>query len=351
MNYKIFGSRTGLRVSELVLGTGNFGNAWGFGSTKEEARLIFDGYLNAGGNFIDTADNYQAGQAEVILSDFISSERDNLVVASKFSMGSSSMLTTGNSRKTMMRAVEESLRRLKTDRLDMYWVHLSDGQTPIDEIVRGLDDLVRVGKILYAGFSNFPAWRIANAALLADLRAMAPIVGIQVEYNLLERSADRELLPMAESLGLGAAFWSPLAGGTLTGKYREEKIDPESRRSLGGGALVKDVRDERESQILDLLATIAEEVDARIIDVSLAWNRQRFDQSSLSTVTIIGPRNSRQLNDNLNSLGICLTNKQISQLNEASKIALGSPHEVIAASQGLLFGNGSGMVQQKHPAF
>lgn len=144
------------------------------------------------------------------------------------------MQTTGNSRKTMMHAVEESLKRLKTDRLDLYWVHLSDGQTPIEEIVRGLDDLVSAGKINYAGFSNFPAWRIANASLLADLRGWAPIVGIQVEYNLIERTAERDLLPMAEALGLGATFWSPLAGGTLTGKYRKE-VDSDSRRALAGG--------------------------------------------------------------------------------------------------------------------
>ncbi|WCT13296.1 aldo/keto reductase [Mucilaginibacter jinjuensis] len=208
---------SGLRVSTLALGTGNFGTAWPFGATKEESKQVFDRYADAGGTFIDTADGYQGGQSESFLSEFLASERDNFVLASKYSMGTREMQTTGNSRRTMMRAVEESLKRLKTDRLDLYWVHLSDEQTPIEEIVRGLDDLVSAGKINYAGFSNFPAWRIANAALLADLRGWAPIVGIQVEYNLIERTPERDLIPMAEALGLGVAFWSPLAGGDTNG--------------------------------------------------------------------------------------------------------------------------------------
>jgi aryl-alcohol dehydrogenase-like predicted oxidoreductase len=349
MKYQIFGQKSGLRVSNLALGTGNFGTAWPFGSTKEESKQVFDRYAGAGGNFIDTADGYQAGQSESFLGEFLASERDNFVLASKYSMGTRDMQTTGNSRKTMMRAVEESLKRLKTDRLDLYWVHLSDGQTPVEEIVRGLDDLVTAGKINYAGFSNFPAWRIANASLLADLRGWAPVVGIQVEYNLIERTADRELLPMAEALGLGVAFWSPLAGGTLTGKYRSKEVDPNTRRALGAGVLVKDEKGERETRVIDLLEKIAAETDKKVIDIALAWIRQKHDESSLSTVTVIGPRNIKQLEDNLSSIGFSLTKDQISQLNEISQIDLGSPHEVIAASQGNLFGRGTGLIEIKHP--
>ncbi|MDN5286604.1 MAG: aldo/keto reductase [Mucilaginibacter sp.] len=348
MKYQIFGQKSGLRVSTLALGTGNFGTAWPFGASKEESKQVFDRYAESGGNFIDTADGYQAGQSEYFLGEFIAGERDNFVLASKYSMGTRDMQTTGNSRKTMMRAVEESLKRLKTDRLDLYWVHLSDEQTPIEEIVRGLDDLVSSGKINYAGFSNFPAWRIANASLLADLRGWAPIVGIQVEYNLIERTADRDLLPMAEALGLGVAFWSPLAGGTLTGKYRKE-TDPNSRKALAGGFLVKDSKDERENRILDLLESIAVETGTKVIDVALAWIRQKYDDASLSTFTVIGPRNLKQLDDNLSSLDLTLTKEQINQLNEASQISLGSPHEVIAASQSMLFGRGSGQIEIKHP--
>lgn len=349
MKYQIFGQKSGLRVSTLALGTGNFGTVWPFGSNKEEAKTVFDGYANAGGNFIDTADGYQAGQSETFIGDFLTSERDNFVLASKYSMGTRAMQTTGNNRKTMMRAVEESLKRLKTDRLDLYWVHLSDGQTPIDEIVRGLDDLVRTGKINYAGFSNFPAWRIANASLLADLRGWAPIVGIQVEYNLIERTADRELLPMAEALGLGVAFWSPLAGGTLTGKYRNHEVDPNTRRALAGGLLVKDESGQRETAIINLLEKIAKELDRKVIDVALAWIRQKYDESSLSTVTVIGPRTAQQLEANLASLDITLNRDQISSLNEVSQISLGSPHEIIDASKNNLFGRGTGQIEIKHP--
>jgi aryl-alcohol dehydrogenase-like predicted oxidoreductase len=349
MKYQIFGQKSGLRVSTLALGTGNFGTVWPFGSTKEEAKTVFDGYAKAGGNFIDTADGYQGGQSESFISEFIARERDNFVLASKYSMGTRDMQTTGNNRKTMMRAVEESLKRLKTDRLDLYWVHLSDGQTPLEEIVRGLDDLVRSGKINYAGFSNFPAWRIANASLLADLRGWASIVGIQVEYNLIERTAERELLPMAEALGLGVAFWSPLAGGTLTGKYRSKEVDPNSRRALAGGLLMKDEKGERETAIIDLLNKIADETGHKVIDVALAWTRQKYDQSTLSTVTIVGPRTLKQLDDNLASLDFTLTAEQINHLNEVSSISLGSPHEIIDASQNNLFGRGTGQIEIKHP--
>jgi aryl-alcohol dehydrogenase-like predicted oxidoreductase len=348
MKYQIFGQKSGLRVSNLALGTGNFGTVWPFGSTKEEAKLVFDRYAEAGGNFIDTADSYQAGQSETYLSEFIGSERDNFVLASKFSMATRNMQTTGNNRKTMMRAVEESLKRLKTDRLDLYWVHLSDGYTPIEEVVRGLDDLVSSGKINYAGFSNFPAWRIANASLMADLRGWAPIVGIQIEYNLIERTADRELLPMAEALGLGVAFWSPLAGGTLTGKYRNTTTDPNSRRALAGGLLVKDEKGEREKNIIDLLEKIAAETGFKVLDVALAWIRQKHDHSSLSTVTIIGPRTVKQLDDNLHSLMLILNKQQLDELDEVSKIALGSPHEIITASAANLMGRDTGLIEIKH---
>lgn len=349
MKYQIFGQKAGLRVSTLALGAGNFGTRWGFGSEKEEAKLIFDRYAEAGGNFIDTADGYQLGQSEEFLSEFIGSERDNFVLASKYSMGGQSMQTTGNSRKTMMRAVEESLKRLKTDRLDLYWVHLDDGYTPLEEIVRGLDDLVRAGKINYAGFSNFPAWRIASASLLTELRGWAPIVGIQIEYNLLERTAERELLPMAEAHGLGVAFWSPLGGGTLTGKYRNGVVEANSRLDATKGHLVKQEKGERETVILDTVEAIAAETGTRMLDVALAWARQKYDHTSLSTVTILGPRSLKQLDDNLQSLNLTLSDEQINRLNEVSAIEMGSPHQIIADSAERLFGRGTGLIEIKHP--
>ncbi|KPH10865.1 oxidoreductase [Chryseobacterium sp. ERMR1:04] len=349
MKYKIFGSKTGLRVSELALGTGTFGTKWGYGSQPEEAQKVFDQYLEAGGNFIDTADGYQLGESEELLSKMIADKRQNLVLATKYTMGGNELLTTGNSRKNLIRSVEASLKRLNTDYIDLYWAHLSDGQTPIEEIVRGFDDLVRDGKILYAGFSNFPAWRIANASLMADLRGWSPIVGIQIEYNLIERTPDRELLPMAEALGLGVAFWSPLAGGSLTGKYRNPESEETFRKKEWNGYLLKGEEGSRETAIIDTLVQIAEEKNVKVGQVALAWLRQKHNQSSLSTVTILGVKNLTQLDDNLESLSVILSNEQIQQLNEVSNIELGSPHEVIANSQQRIFGENSGLMIQKTP--
>jgi aryl-alcohol dehydrogenase-like predicted oxidoreductase len=206
VQYKTFGRRTGLRVSELALGTGNFGTGWGHGAERDEAKRVFDGYVEAGGNFIDTADSYQVGQSETLVGEFIAADRDHFVLATKYTLGAvpnGGISRTGNSRKNMVRSVEESLKRLKTDRIDLYWAHFADGVTPIEEILRAFDDLARAGKILYAGLSNFPAWRIARGDLLAELRGSVPIAGIQIEYSLAERTADRELLPMAEAFGAG----------------------------------------------------------------------------------------------------------------------------------------------------
>src|SRR5258706_7767065 len=223
MRYKIFGRRTGLRVSELALGAANFGTRWGHGAERAEAKKVFDRFVEAGGNFIDTADAYQFGESEELVGEFIAAERDSFVLATKSPLGAAAdggISRTGNSRKNMFRSVEESLKRLKTDRIDLYGTHFADGLTPIEEIVRAFDALARAGKIIYAGLSNFPAWRVARADLLAELRGWAPLAGIQIEYSLVERTADRELLPMVEALGLGAALWSPLGGGFLTGKDR-----------------------------------------------------------------------------------------------------------------------------------
>src|ERR1700761_599068 len=181
MNYKIFGSKSGLRVSELALGAGTFGTRWGYGTPPGEARKVFDRFIGAGGNFIDTADGYQFGESEELLGQWIGDKRDQLVIGTKFTTGGRDLLTTGNSRINIVRSVEKSLKRLKTDYIDLYWAHHSDGQTPTEEIVRGLDDLVKAGKIVYAGFSNFPAWRTANAALMAEIRGWAPIIGLQIE--------------------------------------------------------------------------------------------------------------------------------------------------------------------------
>ena len=330
MQYKNFGRRTGLRVSELALGTGNFGTGWGHGAERDEARSMFDGYLEAGGNFIDTADGYQGGQAEVMLADFIAPERDRLVLATKYTLGAAGQATvhtTGNSRKTMVQSVEASLKRLDTGYIDLLWVHFPDGHTPMEEILRGLDDLVRSGKILYAGLSNFPAWRVARADAIAELRGWAPIVGMQMEYSLVERSADREALPMLDALGLGGALWSPLGGGLLTGKYRNNE---EGRLQGLNGFLTHTEKTERDRHTVDAVLAVAAELDATPTQVAIAWLLHRDAVSHTALVPILGPRTRAQLDGTLGALQLKLSPEQVARLDAASAIALGAPYEVNA---------------------
>ncbi|MEL3892760.1 aldo/keto reductase [Ferrovibrio sp. MS7] len=332
MRYKLFGRHTGLRVSELALGTGNFGTGWGHGAERDEAKSIFDGYVAAGGNFIDTADTYQVGQSEAMLADFIAADRDYFVLATKYTLGAgpkADLARTGNSRKTMIRAVEDSLKRLKTDRIDLLWAHMADGLTPMEEILRGFDDLARSGKILHAGLSNFPAWRISRAATLAELRNTLPLAGIQVEYSLAERTPDRELLPMAEALGLGAALWSPLGGGFLTGKYREQQ---EASRLTKLGMLVHTEKSARETALLDAVLAVAAEVGAPATHVAIAWLRAKAARSSTSLIPILGPRTRAHLDGTLGALSLQLDAAQVAALDAVSAVPLGVPHEQLQAS-------------------
>jgi aryl-alcohol dehydrogenase-like predicted oxidoreductase len=338
MRYKIFGRRTGLRVSELALGAGNFGTRWGHGAERGEAKKVFDAYVEAGGNFIDTADSYQFGESEEIVGDFIAADRDFFVVASKFTLGTNDthgISRTGNSRKNMVRSVEDSLKRLKTDRIDLYWAHFTDGVTPMEEIVRAFDDLVRSGKILYAGLSNFPAWRVSRADLLAELRGWAPIAGIQIEYSLAERTADRELLPMAEALGLGVALWSPLGGGFLTGKYRSSA---EGRINSRLAVLVHTEKSTRETAILDAVLAVAKEVGASPTEVAIAWLLHKAARSTTSLIPILGSRTHEQLDTTLGALDVKLSSDQIARLDAASAIPLGTPYEQINGSAARIAG-------------
>lgn len=330
MRYRVFGN-TGLRVASLALGTGNFGKGWGYGADQEEARTIYSRYREAGGNFIDTADQYQFGQSEAMLGEFIAAERDDIVLASKFSLGDSptaGLQRTGNSRKAMFSSVEASLKRLKTDRIDLLWVHMPDGVTPIDEIARGLDDLIRAGKVLYAGLSDFPAWRVATAATLAELRGWAPISAVQLEYSLVERSAERELLPMAAAFNLGTVCWSPLGGGLLTGKYRKG----ETGRAQGLGVVIHGESDQRKTATVDAVLAIAAETSHSPGQVAIAWVLAK------GALPIIGPRTAEQLADNLAALEVCLTDEQLQRLDAASAITLGFPHDMVAASAPALAG-------------
>lgn len=332
MRYRIFGRRTGLRVSELALGTGNFGMRWGHGAERAEAKRVFDRFTEAGGNFIDTADTYQFGESEELVGDFVASDRDYFVLATKYALGTTAtegISRTGNSRKNMVRSVEGSLKRLKTDRIDLYWAHFADAVTPMEEIARAFDDLVRSGKILYAGLSNFPAWRIARADLLAELRGWAPIAGIQVEYSLAQRTADRELLPMVEGLGLGATLWSPLGGGFLTGKYR---LSDEGRLNTSLSGLVHKEKTAQETAILNAVLAIANEVGASPTEIAIAWLLHKAHRSTTTLIPILGSRTREQLDATLGALAVKLSQEQIASLDETSAIPLGTPHEQINGS-------------------
>src|SRR6202011_673172 len=223
MKYRLFGN-SGLRVSEASLGTMTFGEDWGWGSPKDESRKIYDAYREAGGNFVDTANLYTNGTSESLVGEFIRDHRQSVVLATKYTnaMAGNDPNAAGNHRKSMVQALEASLRRLKTDYVDLYWLHIWDQMTPVEEVMRAFDDLVRQGKILYIGVSDAPAWWIAQANTLAELRGWTQFIGLQIEYSLIERTVERELIPMAKALNLGILAWSPLAGGVLTGKYHGE---------------------------------------------------------------------------------------------------------------------------------
>lgn len=336
MRYRVFG-RTGLKVSALSLGTGNFGTGWGYGSQREDAKAVFDAYRAAGGNFIDTADGYQFGQSESMLSEFIAAERDDIVLATKFSLGASpsaGLQGTGNSRKAMVQSVEASLKRLKTDRIDLLWVHMPDGVTSIDEIVRGLDSLVGAGKVLYVGLSHFPAWRVATAATLAELRGWTPISAVQLEYSLVERTVERELLPMAAAFGLGTVGWSPLGGGLLTGKYRKG----ETGRKQGLGAVIHDESDATKTAVVDAVLAVADELGVSAGQVAIAWVLAK------GVLPILGPRTGAQRADNLAAVDVALDAGQIARLDAASAIPLGFPHDVVAGQRNVLAGGKAGLL-------
>ena len=327
MRYKVFG-RTGLRVSEAALGTGTFGKAWGWGCTPEEAAALFDLFVAAGGNFFDCADGYQNGEAETILGNLISRDRDNFIVSTKYTtaVGMRSIAKTGNSRKAMMASLEVSLRRLKSDYVDIFLVHMPDLVTPTDEIVRGLEDLVRQGKVNYIGMSDFPAWRVSRAVTSAELRGTNPLAAIQIELNLAERTAEREMIPMAQAYGLAAMIWSPLGGGTLTGKYRDKAV--KGRLTEGGGP-IRRIPEAREAEIVGALDRVASALGATPAQVAIAWVRNSEPQGTCF-VPVLGARTPAQLADNLEALTIELSQEHMALLDEASAIELGFPHDLMA---------------------
>lgn len=318
MRYRLFG-RSGLRVSELCLGAMTFGTNWGWGSDSTESRAVFDRFAEAGGNFIDTAYIYTDGESERMLGDFVRADRSHFVIATKYAtMNAPDVTVTGTSRKAMRHAVDESLKRLGTDYIDLYWVHAWDPRTPVDELMRGLDDLVSAGKVLYVGVSNAPAWQVARCNMLADLRGWAPFIGLQTEYNLIERTAERELLPMAQELDIAVTAWSPLASGVLSGKYDGLKT---------GGRFADTPLSEREASIATLVASIARDIGAPTAAVAIAALRQLPRAGGI--IPLLGARTLAQLDENLACLDVTLSMEQLARLDEATAITLGSPHEML----------------------
>ena len=337
MRHFTFGRNNGLRVSALALGAGNFGTRWGYGAHADTAQQIFDNFADTGGTFIDTAASYQVGESEEILGHMLAGRRDQFTVATKFALGGADgtgVLQTGNGRHAMLGSVEASLRRLGTDYIDLLWVHFPDFVTPIHEIVRALDDLARTGKILYAGLSNFPAWMTARAATLAELRGSIPIAAVQFEYSLVERSGDRETLPMAEALGLGAALWSPLGGGLLTGKYRSGT----DGRLTDWNRLVHTEDDAAKAATVDALLAAAEHLGVPAAQVAVAWLLERARRSPTAVVPIIGPRTVEQLDSYVASLDVDLGAEIYERLDEVSRIDLGQPHNQNAETRAATLG-------------
>jgi len=333
MEHFTFGRNNGLRVSALALGAGMFGSRWGYGADPDDVPKMFERFAEAGGTFIDTAASYQFGEAEENVGRLLDGRRDSFTIATKFAIGGpegDGVLQTGNGRRAMFRSVEGSLRRLGTDYIDLLWVHFPDLVTPLEEIVRGLDDLARAGKILYAGLSNFPAWMTSRAATLAELGGLIPVSGVQLEYSLVERSADRESLPMAEAMGLGAALWSPLGGGVLSGKYRSGTAG----RLTDWDRLVHTEDKPVKAATVDTVLVIAGEIGVPAAQVAVGWLLERARRSSTGLVPVIGPRTVEQTDSYLAALDVKFDGDQYRRLEQVSRIDLGQPHDQIAEGDG-----------------
>jgi aryl-alcohol dehydrogenase-like predicted oxidoreductase len=322
MRYRLLGN-SGLRVSEVALGTMTFGDDWGWGAAKDEARKVYDAFREAGGNFIDTANIYTRGHSEKIIGDFFAQHkgrRDRVVIATKFfcNLWAGDPNGGGASRKAIIAQCEESLRRLQTDYIDLYYLHNWDRFTPVEETMSALEDLVRSGKVRYLGFSDAPAWKVAQAQVIAQFRGWAPLIALQIEYSLMQRTVEGELIPMAQELGLGVLPWGPLKGGILSGKYTRENHQT-TQRQRGASIELTD----KDYTIIDQLQQMASDLDTAVSTVALAWVQSQPGITS----TIIGARTMEHLEANLKALDVSLTPEQIATLNAASEPLLKFPAE------------------------
>jgi aryl-alcohol dehydrogenase-like predicted oxidoreductase len=320
MKFKLLG-KSGLRVSEICLGTMTFGTEWGWGADKHESKKIFEAYANAGGNFLDTANRYTEGTSEKFLGDFIASDRDHFVVSTKYTLNDrdGDPNFAGNHRKNMIRSLNESLKRLQTDYIDLFWVHMWDFTTPADEVLRGLDDLISSGKVHYIGISDTPAWVISRANMMAELRGWSQFAALQIEYSLLQRGAERDLLPMAKALDMAVTPWGVIGGGALTGKYLRGEVGRVPENSLR--------RNDRSMEIAQEVVNIAEELGVTPTQVAINWARQRVS----NVMPIIGAKRVEQLQDSLKCLHFVIPDDKMERLNEISKIELGFPHDFLSS--------------------
>ncbi len=333
MRYKLLG-KSGLRVSELCLGTMTFGEDWGWGASHDESRRIFEAFVEAGGNFIDTANHYTEGSAEQIVGELVAGERDRFVVATKYTLYTrrDDPNASGNHRKSMVQALEGSLKRLKTDYVDLYWVHAWDFTTPVDEVMRALDDLVRAGKVLYVGVSDTPAWIVSQANTLADLRGWSRFIGLQAPYNLLERELEADLLPMAHAFDIGVLTWGPLSSGKLSGKHSRQGEEADSKR-------IRHARlTDRENVIIDEVVAIAQEIGRSPSQVAINWIRQQQQRALI--VPVLGARTVDQMRDNLGCLEFELSADHLRRLDTVSRMEFGFPHDFLDSdmAHNLLFG-------------
>ncbi|GJQ63985.1 MAG: oxidoreductase [Melioribacteraceae bacterium] len=324
MKYKLFG-KSGLRVSEIALGTMTFGEDWGWGASHSESKKIFDLFANEGGNFIDTANNYTNGTSEKYVGEFVKSDRDHFVIATKYTLSTNpnDPNAHGNHRKNMIRAVEASLRRMEIDHLDILWVHVWDFTTPEEEILKSLDALVTSGKVLYIGISDTPAWIVSRANTIAELRGWTQFTGLQIQYSLIQRTAERDLLPMANSLDVAVTPWGAIGAGLLSGKYTRGNLKSHSRGEYSNSLL-----NDRNLTIARTVDKIADRYRVSSSAVALAWSVQ---SNPGVIIPIVGARNEKQLAENLQSVKVSLTSEDILELNEVSKIELGFPHDFLNA--------------------
>jgi aryl-alcohol dehydrogenase-like predicted oxidoreductase len=335
--YKLLG-KSGLRVSPVCLGTMTFGSDWGWGADDEVSRAQFDLYKEKGGNFLDTANFYTEGTSETLLGRFLAKQRDAFVLATKYTlnMRTGDPNAGGNHRKSLFQNLEASLKRLQTDYIDLYWVHMDDGMTPLEETMRALDDAVRQGKIRYVGISDMPAWRVARANTLAEWKNWSPFIGLQIEYSLAERTPERDLIPMARELGLGVTPWSPLAQGVLSGKYTKDDLNPPTQDSTST-TTPPEGRHERNKTngrlnartlaIAQEAKAIGEELGVSASQVALAW--LLYQPGVVSP--ILGARTLAQLEDTLGALSLDLAPEHLERLDMISKIELGFPHDFLRA--------------------